>query len=149
MRDTIVKALKAAMKDQDKIRLATLRLIQAAIKDRDIEARSKGRDGVSSDEILAIMTKMIRQRDESSKIYEEAGRLELAAQERKEIEVIREFLPAQVPETEIPKICHEVVDEVGAQGLRDVGKCMGALKSKYAGRMDFGRASGVVKEILK
>lgn len=149
MRETINAELKAATKERDKIRVSTLRLISAAIKDRDIEERTKGHDGVSDDDIFAILAKMIRQRQESAVIYEENGRLSMAQQEREEIEIIRSFLPEQLEESEIQAACRKVVGDVGAQSLRDMGKCMGALKQRYAGRMDFGKASAVVKDILK
>ena len=149
MREAINDALKTAMKAQDRTRTATLRLINCAIKDRDIEARSNGRDGVTDEEILGVLAKMIRQREESSTMYEEAGRLDLANQERAEVEVIRSFLPQQMADDEVATACREVVDEVGAQGLRDMGRCMGALKARYPGRMDFARASAVVKDMLK
>ena len=149
MREAINDALKTAMKAQDRTRTATLRLISCAIKDRDIEARSHGRDGVTDEEILSVLAKMIRQREESSTMYEEAGRLDLANQERAEVEVIRSFLPQQMADDEVATACREVVDEVGAQGLRDMGRCMGALKARYPGRMDFAKASAVVKDMLK
>lgn len=149
MRKAIDQALKDAMKSRDKVRTATLRLINAAITDRDIDERSKGRDGISNDEIMAVLAKMIRQREDSASIYEENGRLEMADQERKEIEVISEFLPEQMGEEDIEACCRKVIEQTGAQGLRDMGKCMGALKAQYAGQMDFGKASSVVKEILK
>jgi uncharacterized protein YqeY len=149
MRKAIDEALKEAMKSRDKVRTATLRLINAAITDRDIDERSKGRDGISNDEIMAVLAKMIRQREDSATIYEENGRLEMADQERKEIDVIMEFLPEQMCEEDIEACCRQVIEQTGAQGLRDMGKCMGALKARYAGQMDFGKASSVVKEILK
>jgi uncharacterized protein len=149
MRERLNRALQDAIKDRDRIRTATLRLINVAIRDRDVEARAKGRDGVSDEEILGILSKMIQQREESSAGYEESGRVELAQQERDEIDVIRSFLPEQMPEEQMRDACEAVVSEVGAQGLRDVGKCMGTLKRRYPGRMDFGKASRVVKDILK
>lgn len=149
MRDDIRQALTASMREGDRTRTATLRLINAAIKDRDIEARSHGKDAVSDDEIAAILSKMIKQRQESSRIYEENGRCELAEQEREEIAVIREFLPRQLDESEIESACRKVVDDVGASGLRDMGRCMGTLKTRYPGQMDFGKASATVKSILK
>ena len=149
MRETFNDALKAAMRDRDKTRVATLRLITAAIKDRDIEARGKGRDGVTDEEILGILAKMIRQREESSRLYEEAGRLDLADREREEMRVICDFLPKQMGEDEVKTVCREIVGEVGAAGLRDMGRCMGVLKERYPGQMDFAKASAVVKEILK
>lgn len=148
MRDKLNAALKQATLAQDKRRMATLRLINAAIKDRDIAARSGGREGVSDDEILEILAKMIKQRKESAQTYEEAGRLDLAQQEREETEIIASFLPRQLDEEEMASACREVVEDVGAESLKDVGKCMGALKERYAGRMDFGKASTLVKKIL-
>lgn len=148
MRDLFATSLKDAIKTKNKIRRSTLRLILAAIKDRDIAARAGDRRGVSDDEILQILAKMIKQRQESFKTYEEAGRLDLAEQERQEIEVIREFLPRQLGIDEIRDACHQVVTEIGASGLKDMGKCMGELKQRYAGQMDFGKASGIVKELL-
>lgn len=149
MREELSSALKEAMKNQDKVRLATLRLILAAIKDRDIAARSGDNShGVSDKEILQILAKMIKQRSESSQTYEEAGRLDLAEQERQEIEIIRGFMPRQLDQDEIRSACSQVVEETGASGLKDMGKCMGALKTRFAGQMDFGKASGIVKELL-
>ncbi|MBZ8132177.1 GatB/YqeY domain-containing protein [Afifella sp. IM 167] len=148
IRDEVNEGLREATKERDRVRMATLRLINAAVKDRDIEARTKGKDGVSDEEIMGILAKMIRQREESSQIYEENGRLEMAEQERREIEIIRGFMPRQMGEDEMKVACRKVVDDVGAQGLRDMGKCMGTLKERYAGQMDFGRASSLVKGIL-
>lgn len=148
MRDKLNAALKEATLAQDKRRMATLRLINAAIKDRDIAARGGGKEAVSDEEILQILAKMIKQRLESAQTYEEAGRLDLAEQEREEIEVISSFLPRQLDENEMSEACRKVVEEIGAESLRDMGKCMGALKERYPGRMDFGKASKVVKDIL-
>jgi hypothetical protein len=149
MRDELSSALKDALKAKDKRKLSTLRLILAAIKDRDIAARSEDRnEGVSDDEILSILQKMVKQRQESSTTYEEAGRLELAEAEREEIEIIEVYLPKQMSEDEVRKAVTQVVSEVGAEGLKDMGKTMGALKQKYAGIMDFKKANGVVKELL-
>jgi len=149
MRDQFNAALKQATLAQDKRRMATLRLINAAVKDRDIAARGAGRDGgVSDEEILEILAKMIKQRKESAATYEEAGRLDLARQERQEIDIIASFLPRQLGEEEMAEACRKVVEEVGAESLKDMGKCMGALKEHYAGRMDFGKASTLVKKIL-
>ncbi|MDQ0996530.1 uncharacterized protein YqeY [Phyllobacterium ifriqiyense] len=149
MRDTIAGALNTAIKSQDKRRVSTLRLIMAAIKDRDIVNRGIGKDPVSGDEISVILAKMIKQREESAKMYEEGNRLELAEQEREEIEIIRDFMPKQFCESDIRNACTQVIGEIGAGGLRDMGKCMNALKEKYAGQMDFSKASGIVKEILQ
>lgn len=149
MREAIQTALKDAEKSQDKTRVCTLRLIKAAVKDRDSAARSAGKDPVSEVEISEILTKMIKQREESAKTYEESGRLELAELERIESAVIAEFLPEQLCEDSVKQVCAEVVEDTGAEGLRDMGKCMNALKTKYPGQMDFTKASGIVKNMLR
>jgi uncharacterized protein len=149
MRETITAALQAATKARDARRLSTLRLVSAAIKDRDIAARTAGkREGVSDAEVLDILAKMIKQRRESVETYEGAGRLELAEREQGEIEVIADFLPRQLDEAAMEKACAEVVAEIGAEGLKDMGRTMAVLKERYAGQMDFGKASGVVKRLL-
>lgn len=149
MRERINTSLKEAMKAKDAARLSTLRLITAAIKDRDIAGRGDGKDdGVADDEILAILTKMIKQRQESATTYEEAGRLELAEKELAEIEVIREFMPRQMDEAEAEAAVKAVVRDIGAESIRDMGRVMTALKAKYAGQMDFGKAGSAVKELL-
>lgn len=148
MRDAISTALRDAMLRQDKRRTSTLRLITAAIKDRDIAARSAGKERVSETEILEILNRMIRQRQESAKAYEEGNRLDLAADEREEIAIIRTFLPPQLDDAELHSVCAETVKQTGAHGLRDIGKCMEALKTRYPGRMDFGKASTLVKGML-
>jgi uncharacterized protein YqeY len=148
MRERINAALKQAMLDQDKRRISTLRLINAAIKDRDIAARSAGRDPVGEDEFLEILTKMIKQRLESARLYEEGHRLDLAEQEREEIAIIKSFLPRQLEEDEMRSVCAEAIKATGSHGLRDMGRCMQALKERYAGRMDFGKASTVVRGLL-
>lgn len=149
MRELIDAALKDALKTQDKTRISTLRLIRAAIQDRDIVHRGAGKDPVTNDEIMQILAKMVKQREESAKAFEEGGRLELAEQERNEIVIIRDFLPKQFGDEEVRQACRQVVAEVGAEGLRDMGRCMNALKEKYAGQMDFSKASGVVKGMLQ
>jgi uncharacterized protein len=149
MREKFAEALKGALKAQNKRRISTLRLIQAAIQDRDIAQRSAGKDPVSDEEIAQILSKMIKQREESARVYEEGNRLELAEQEREEIDVIRDFLPQQLEEEEVRQACAKVISEVGADGLRDMGKCMSALKQKFPGQMDFGKASGIVKNLLR
>nr|WP_295469369.1 GatB/YqeY domain-containing protein [Mesorhizobium sp.] len=149
MREILVAQLKDAMKGGDKRRISTIRLIQAAIKDRDIAARTAGKGPVNDEEIMQILAKMVKQRDESARIYEEANRLELAQQEREEIDIIKSFLPKQLGEEEVRQLCAKVVSDVGADGLRDMGKCMAALKERYPGQMDFGKASGVVKTLLQ
>ncbi len=149
MRDRLNAALKTAMLDRDKNRLATLRLVNAAIKDRDIAVRSDGNyDGIADDAILAVMSKMVKQRVDSAKIYDEAGRLELAEQERSEIGVIEDFLPKQLSEDEIRIAVQKAITETGAGSIRDMGRVMGTLKAAYAGKMDFGKAGGAVKELL-
>jgi uncharacterized protein YqeY len=149
MRDKLTDALKDAMKAKDTRRLSTVRLIQTAVKDRDIANRGLGKDPVTDDDILQILQKMVKQREESAKIYQEAGRAELALQEREEIEVIKSFMPEQLSEEKVRELCQSVISETGSQGLRDMGKCMNALKEKYPGQMDFAKASGVVKDMLK
>ncbi len=149
MREIFTEALNQAIKAQDKRRMGTLRLITAAIKDRDIAQRGAGKDPLADDEIRQVLTKMVKQRQESAKIYEDNGRAELAAQEREEIAIIEEFLPAQLDPNAVEAACRQVVADTNAQGLRDVGRCMSALKERYAGQMDFARASGVVKELLR
>ncbi|MEO0342422.1 MAG: GatB/YqeY domain-containing protein [Pseudomonadota bacterium] len=149
MRDAITNAMKDAMRAKESARVATLRLVNAAIKDRDIAARSEGNnDGVSDADILSILAKMIKQRQESAKVYEEAGRLELAEAERGEILIIEEFLPKQLSADEIAKAVREAISETGAESIRDMGKVMGFLKDRYAGQMDFGVAGGAVKKAL-
>jgi len=149
MRDKLSEALKEAMKAKDSRRLSTVRLVQAAIKDRDIANRGAGKDAVSDDDILQIFQKMVKQREESAKIYEDAGRAELATQEREEIEIIKGFMPEQLSDEKVEELIKAAVAETGAQGLRDMGKVMAVLKEKYPGQMDFAKASGTVKELLK
>jgi len=149
MRETIARALNESAKSKDKLRLATIRLMQAAIKDRDIALRGAGKDPASEEEILQILAKMIKQREESARLYREGKREDLASQELAEIEIIRSFMPRQLGEEDMRRACAEVVRDVGADGLRDMGKCMNALKEKFPGQMDFGKASGIVKDILR
>ena len=147
MRDLLNNELKVAMKSGDKRRLGTIRLINAALKDRDIEARGQGKT-VGEAGILAIMQKMIKSRQESIAIYEKAGRDELAAIEIEEVEVIRSFVPQQMDEAAVATAIDEAVAETGAASIKDMGKVVAALKERYAGRMDFGRASAQVKARL-
>jgi len=149
MREKLADALKTAVKAQDKRRTSTLRLIQAAIHDRDIAHRGAGKDPVTDQEIIEILAKMVKQRDESARLYEEGSRVDLALQEREEIEIIRDFLPNQLGDEDMKVVCRHVIDQIGADGLRDMGRCMAALKEQFPGKMDFGKASGVVKEMLK
>lgn len=148
LRQEISEALTTAMKAHDKKRISTLRLIMAALKDRDIAHRGAGKDPVTDEELLAILSKMIKQREESAKIYEEGNRLELAAVERDEIAIIKDFLPRQLDDAEIRTISSDAIAEIGAEGLRDMGKVMAVLKERYTGQMDFAKASGVLKELL-
>ncbi len=150
LKEQIDTALKAAMKAKDqKLRVTTLRLINAAIKDRDIAARGEDRcEGATEEEILAILTKMVKQREESAAAFEKGCRPDLAEQERAEVEVIREFLPRQLSEDEIKVAVKDVIDEHDATGLKDMGKCMGALKERFNGAMDFGQAGKVMKDRL-
>ena len=149
LRDRLSVSLKEAMKAKDATRLMTLRLINAAIKDRDIDARSERTDaGVSDDDLLAILSKMVKQRQESARAYEEGGRLELAEKERAEIVIVEEFLPRQLSEQEVEKAITEAITASGANSIRDMGKVMGVLKSKYTGQLDFGKVGGIVKAQL-
>ena len=149
MQERFTEALKEAVKSQDKIRISTLRLITAAIKDRDIAARGADRgDGATDEQVLEILAKMVKQRHEAAATYEEAGRLELAEQELAEIAVIEEFLPTQLSDEEITAAVNQAIAETEAASLKDMGKVMGVLKSKYAGQMDFGKAGGQVKAQL-
>lgn len=149
MRDRITTALKEAMKSKEADRLSTLRLISAAIKDRDIALRGEGSETeVSDDEILAILGKMVKQRQESARAYEEGGRLELAEKELSEIKIINDFLPRQLSEAEAAKAVDAAVAAVEATSIRDMGKVMGILKGKYTGQMDFGKVGPLVKARL-
>jgi len=149
LRTRISDSMKQAMKDKAADRLSTLRLVNAAIKDKDIAARATGSDeGVSDDEVLAILGKMAKQRAESARAYEEGGRLDLADREREEIKVIEEFLPRQLSEAETAAAVDSAIEDTGAQSIRDMGKVMGALKGQYTGQMDFGIVGPMVKERL-
>ncbi|WP_425412260.1 GatB/YqeY domain-containing protein [Neptunicoccus sediminis] len=149
MRDRINAKVKQAMRDKDSEQLGTLRLINAAIKDRDIAARSEGNhDGVSDEEILKVLARMIKQRRESAKAYEEGGRLELAEKEINEISIIEQFLPKQLSDEELQVAVKKAISETGAESIRDMGRVMGVLKTNYTGQMDFGKAGGTVKEML-
>ena len=144
MRETITAALKAATKAQDKRRISTLRLVAAAIKDRDIAARVLGKNEATDAELLELFAKMIKQREESEKIYADAGRAELAKQEAEEIAIIREFLPKQLSEADMQKAIADAITETGASSVKEMGKVMAALKARYAGQMDFAKASALV-----
>jgi uncharacterized protein YqeY len=149
MRERLQTALKDAMRAKEAARLSTLRLINAAIKDRDIAARGDGQDdGVSDADILGILGRMVKQRQESARAYEEGGRLELAEKELEEIRVIEEFLPRQLSATEVDAAITDAVAEAGATSIRDMGKVMAVLKGRYTGQMDFGAAGPRIKSML-
>jgi len=150
MRSELDENLKEAIKSQEKQRVATLRLINAAIKDRDIAVRSEeNTEGVSDDEIILILSNMVKQRKQSIIQYEEGGRIELAEREREEIKIIQEFLPNQLTNEEIQAEISKIIDAEDQLTIKDMGKIMGELKNKFSGRMDFGKASGIVKALLK
>lgn len=149
MRVRLNEALKTAMKEKDAARLSTLRLINAAIKDREIALRGTSEETeVSDDDILGILGKMVKQRQESARAYEEGGRLELAEKELAEVTVIEEFLPRQLSGDEVEKAITSAIAEVGAASIRDMGRVMGVLKGKYTGQMDFGAVGPMVKARL-
>jgi uncharacterized protein YqeY len=149
LREQLSEALKDAMRAQEKRRTSTLRLILAAIKDRDIAGRENGsRDLVGDEEIMQLLQKMVRQRRESIETFEQGGRVELADQEREEIAIIESFLPRQMGEAEIAAAVEAVAAELGAHGLKDMGRVMAALRERYPGTMDFGKASGFAKQRL-
>jgi uncharacterized protein YqeY len=150
LRERFATDLKEAIKSKDARRVSTLRLISAAIKDRDIAARTTDNvDGVSDSDILGILAKMIKQRQESAKIYEEAGRLELAEQERDEIGVIQRYLPKPMSEAEVTQAIRKAIDELGATSIRDMGRIMAHLKEQHTGRMDFAKAGAVIKDSFR
>jgi uncharacterized protein YqeY len=148
MRQRFTEAMKEALKVGEKRRLSTVRMIQAALKDKDIEARGAGRGQATEEEILALLQKMIKQRQESVAIYDQAGRRELADQEREEIAVIQGFLPRQMDEAETRAAVEAAIAATGAASMKDMGKVIGRLRAEYAGKMDFAKASGLVKELL-
>ena len=148
LREKFNIAMKEAMKSKDRRRLATIRLIMAAVKDRDISVRTESDSKVGDSEIIEILSKMVKQRNDSVKAYEEAGRLELAKQESDEIEIIQEFLPRQLDQGEIEAAVKDAIDETSASGLKDIGKIMATLKGQYAGQMDFAKASALAKDLL-
>lgn len=147
MRERFTTTMKEAMKAGDKRRLATVRMIQAALKDKDIEARGAGKT-VSDDDILALLQKMVKSRQESADIFAKAGRVDLETQEREEIAIINEFLPTQMSDADIAAAIDTAVAETGASAMKDMGKVVGALKAKYTGQMDFAKASALVKARL-
>jgi uncharacterized protein len=148
LRDEINNGLKDAMKSGDKRRTSTLRLINAAIKNADIEARGQGKEALDDHALLGLFQKMIKQRQESAELYQKGGRAELAAQEQEEIEIISSYLPKQMSDIEAGSVIQALVHELNAQGLKDMGRTMTALKERFAGTMDFTKASAKVKELL-
>ena len=149
LRQQLNDAMKDAMKAKDAKRLATLRLVLAALKDRDIAARTEtSRDLLGDDEILALLAKMIKQREESATAFDAGNRPELAAGEREEIAIIRSFMPAQMDQAAVKAAAEKTIAELGASSIKDMGKVMAAMKERYAGQMDFGRASAMVKDVL-
>ena len=147
LREKLNDGMKGAMKSGDKLRLSTLRLVNAAIKNADIEARTASK-ALTDDDLLGLLQKMIKQRQESVELYEKGGRKELADQERGEIEIIKGFLPQQMSDDEAKAAIGEIIKQEGATSVKDMGKVMAALKAAYAGKMDFGKASGLVKQQL-
>jgi len=148
LRDEINTALKDAMKARDERRVSTLRLVNAALKNADIEAQGKGKHALSDEELLGLLQKLIKQRQEAIELYDKAGRTELADRERGEIEIITTYLPKQMSEAEARAAVAQAIEATGATGIKDMGKVMAALKQGYAGRLDFGKASGLVKAML-
>lgn len=148
LRDRFTAEMKEAMKAGDKGRLGAIRLIQAALKDKDIEARGNGKEPLSDEDILALLQKMVKQRQESIAMYEQGGRQELADQEKNEVAVISSYLPQQMDEAETKAAIEAAIAETGAASMKDMGKVVAALRAKYAGRMDFAKASGLVKDML-
>jgi len=149
IKEAISRELKEALEGNDKRRACTLRLIKTAIKDREAAAREAGKDGLTDTDVFDILHKMIDQRIISTKAYEETGKLDFADQEQQEIAIIQSFLPHQLNENEMNHACEDVVSDLGARGLKDIGRTMSALKERYPGQMDFGRANKVVRKILE
>ena len=148
LKKKIEDRLNEALKAKDKNTYPTLRLIVSAIKDTEIAGRSKGQNEIKDSDIISLLKKMIKQRNESCEVYKKAGRNELLDNEKKEIDVINIFLPKQLNDEETKKICQETIKSVGASSMKDMGKIMGALKSKYADTLDFSKVSRILKEIL-
>jgi uncharacterized protein YqeY len=149
LRDDINNALKEAMKARDERRVSTLRMVNAAIKDRDIEARGNGKGPLSDEELLALFQKLVKSRQDSIELYQKGGRADLAAhQEQEEIAIISGYLPKQMSDDEMKAAIAAAIKETGAASMKDMGKVIGALRGKYAGQMDFGKASGLVKGML-
>ena len=148
LRKKIDDMLNEALKAKDKNTYPTLRLIVSAIKDADIAGRSKGQKEIKDSDIISLLKKMIKQRNESCEVYKKAGRNELLESEKKEIDVISKFLPKQLSDEETKRVCQEVIKTTGASSMKDMGKIMGALKSKHAESLDFSKVSVILKELL-
>ena len=148
LRDDINNAVKDAMKAKEERKLGTLRMVNSAIKNADIEARGQSKPPLSDEDILGLLQKMIKQRQESVELYDKGGRAELAAAEREEIAIISAYLPKQMSDDEVKAAIADIIKDTGAAGMKDMGKVIGALRGKYAGRMDFAKVSGVVKGLL-
>jgi len=148
LRDAINNAVKDAMKAKEERKLSTLRMMNAAIKNADIDARGQGKGPLSDGDLLSLFQKMIKQRQDSIEMYDKGGRAELAAQERDEIAIITAYLPKQMSDAEVNDAIKAAIAETGAAGMKDMGKVVGALKAKYSGQMDFAKASGLVKAAL-
>ena len=149
LRDDINNAVKEAMKAKNERKLSTLRMVNSTIKNADIDARGQGKPPLSDADLLGVLQKMIKQRQESVELYDKGGRAELAAQEREEIAVISAYLPKQMSEDEVKAAIAAAITDTGAAGMKDMGKVIGALRGKYAGQMDFGKASVLVKAKLQ
>jgi uncharacterized protein YqeY len=148
LRDDINNSLKGAMKAGDAPRVSTLRMVNSTIKNADIEARGQGKPPLTDEELLSLLQKMIKQRQESVELYQKGGRAYLVAQEQGEIDIISGYLPAQMSETEIVDVIGALVKETGATAMKDMGKVMAAIKERYAGKLDVGKASAAVKKLL-
>ncbi|MEH2504085.1 uncharacterized protein YqeY [Bradyrhizobium sp. AZCC 1578] len=148
LRDDINNAVKDAMRAKDERKLSTLRMVNSTIKNADIDARGQGKPPLSDADVLGVLQKMIKQRQESVELYDKGGRAELAAQEREEIAVISAYLPKQMSDDEVKAAISAAIAETGAAGMKDMGKVIGVLRAKFAGQMDFGKASGLVKAAL-
>jgi uncharacterized protein YqeY len=148
LRDAINNAMKVAMKARDERRVSTLRMMNAAIKNADIEARGQGKEPLNEADLMSLFQKMIKQRQESAELYEKGGRAELAQQEKGEIEIISAYLPQQMSDVEAGAAISAVLQEINAETMKDMGRAMAALRERFAGKMDFGKASGKIKELL-
>ena len=148
LRDSINNAMKEAMKARDERRVSTLRMMNAAIKNADIEARGQGKEPLNEADLMSLFQKMIKQRQESAELYEKGGRPELATQEKGEITIIPSYLPQQMSDVEAGSVIQALVHEINAATMKDMGRVMAAMKERYAGKLDFSKASGAVKKIL-